>query len=102
MDSATSTLISPRDEDARADVRPIAETEDPTLASSCLPLARRPITDADNQPRRQRSTGRREAVTARRDSRERTGGGVMGKGRGLALAAVLAVMVSGGLAAQAD
>jgi hypothetical protein len=45
MDSATPTLISPRDEYARADVRPIAETEEPTLASSWLAVAGHQITD---------------------------------------------------------
>ena len=43
-----------------------------------------------------------KALTARRGSHERVGGVVMGRGRGLALAAVLAMMVCGCLAAQAD
>ena len=42
------------------------------------------------------------AGLARRGSRRRAGGGVMGRGRALALAAVLVVTVSGGLAARAD
>jgi virginiamycin B lyase len=57
---------------------------------------------AYHQPLRQQSAAQREAVAARRGSRVRAGGVVMGRGRAFALAAMLAVMAFGCLAARAD
>jgi hypothetical protein len=51
---------------------------------------------------RRQSAAQREALVARRGSRERTGGVVMGRGRTLAFAAVLAAMLFGCLTARAD
>ena len=60
----------------------------------------------DNSTHNQPGAGNRphseKALAARRGSRERAGGVVMGRGRALALAAVLAAMVCGCFAAQAD
>ena len=52
--------------------------------------------------RRRQSAAQRGALAARRGSRERAGGVVTGRGRALALAPVLMVMVCGCFAAQAD
>ena len=59
-------------------------------------------TGHNNQPRGQQPAGHGEAVAGRRGLRVRAGGVVMGRGRSLALAAMLAIIVSAGLAARAD
>jgi hypothetical protein len=51
---------------------------------------------------RRRSAAPQEALAARRGWRQPGGGVVIGRGRAFALAAVLAVMACGGLAARAD